>query len=312
MVALGRRLEEQYPATNANKSVEVIPLQELLVGGTRGTLLTLLGAVGLVLLIACANVANLLLSRSTSRQREMVVRAAVGAARSRLMRQLLTESAVLGISAALLGAWIARLGMLGLLALAPENLPRLGEVRVDLWALAFAIGIALLASVLFGLTPALQASRVELVDGLRQGGKGSSVGARSGWARHAFVVAEIALAVVLVVSAGVLARSLAAIAAVDMGFTPERVLVLRTTVPVRSGDDAARATAFYRDVLPELRALPGVSSVAGVTGLPTQVGSNGGYWIEGGPSFDQLGMRGPRRRSSLSSRRTTSRRWGSR
>ena len=290
MVTLARRLEEQYPATNANKSVEVIPLQELLVGGTRGTLLTLLGAVGLVLLIACANVANLLLSRSTSRQREMVVRAAVGAARGRLVRQLLTESAVLGISAALLGAWIARLGMLGLLAVAPDNLPRLGEVRVDLWALAFAIGIALLASVVFGLTPALQASRVALVDGLRQGGKGSSTGARGGWARHAFVVAEIALAVVLVVSAGVLARSLAAIAAVDMGFTPDRVLVLRTTVPVRSADDAVRATAFYRDVLPELRAVPGVSSAAGVTSLPTQVASNGGYWLEGGPSFDQLGI----------------------
>ena len=290
MVSLARRLEEQYPASNTNKSVEVVPLQELLVGATRDTLLTLMGAVGLVLLIACANVANLLLSRSTSRQREMVVRAAVGAARGRLVRQLLTESAVLGVSAALLGAWIARLGMLGLLAVAPDNLPRFGEVRVDLWALIFAVGIALVASVVFGLTPALQASRVELVDGLRQGGKGSSIGARSGWARHAFVIAEVALAVVLVVSAGVLARSLAAIAAVDMGFTPERVLVLRTTVPVRSIDDAVRATAFYRDVLPDLRALPGVLSAAGVTGLPTQVSSNGGYWIEGGPGFDQLGI----------------------
>ena len=290
MTTIARRLEAEYPASNSGKLVEVVPLQELIVGSTRATLLTLLGAVGLVLLIACANVANLLLARATSREREMVVRAAVGAARGRLIRQLLTESAVLAVASALLGAWIARLGMLGLVALAPENLPRLDEVHVDLVALAFAIVLALVASGLFGLAPALQSSRVQLVDGLRQGGKGSAVGARTGWARNAFVIAEIALAVVLVVGAGLLARSLAAIAAVDMGFSPDRLLVLRTSVPVRSFDEAPRATAFYRDVLPELRAVPGVSSAAGVMSLPTQVGSNGGYWIEGGASFQQLGI----------------------
>jgi putative ABC transport system permease protein len=290
MTAIARRLEAQYPQSNSSKLTEVVRLQEIVVGSTRGTLLTLLGAVALVLLIACANVANLLLARATSREREMVVRAAVGAVRGRLIRQLLTESAVLGLASALLGAWIARLGMLGLIALAPENLPRLDEIRVDLVALWFAIALALVASCLFGLAPALQSSRVQLVDGLRQGGKGSSIGARTGWARNAFVVAEIALAVVLVVGAGLLARSLAAIAAVDMGFSPERLLVLRTSVPVRTFDDAPRATAFYRDLLPELRALPGVNAAAGVTSLPTQVGSNGGYWIEGGPSFQQLGI----------------------
>jgi predicted permease len=292
MTAIARRLEAEYPQSNTAKLVEVVPLQDLIVGSSRGTLLTLLGAVALVLLIACANVANLLLARATSRAREMVVRAAVGAARARLVRQLLTESAVLGVASALLGAWIARLGMLGLIALAPENLPRLDEIHVDLTALGFAIALALVASGLFGLAPALQSSRVQLVDGLRQGGKGSSIGARTGWARNAFVIAEIALAVVLVVGAGLLARSLAAIAAVDMGFSPERLLVLRTSVPVRSSDEAPRATAFYRDLLPELRALPGVRSVAAVTSLPTQVASNGGYWLEGGPTFQQLGIAG--------------------
>ncbi|MEO6236492.1 MAG: FtsX-like permease family protein, partial [Vicinamibacterales bacterium] len=252
--------------------------------------LTLLGAVGLVLLIACANVANLLLSRASVRQREMVVRAAVGAGRGRLIRQLLTESAVLGVAAALVGAWIARVGMLGLVALAPANLPRLEEIRVDVPALAFAVGLALLASVVFGLAPALQASRVQLIDGLRQGGKGSAIGARAGWARSAFVVAEIALAVVLVVGAGLLARSLATLSAVDMGFSPERLLVLRTSVPVASQQQAPRATAFYRDLLPELRALPGVSAAAAVSSPPTLVGSNGGYWIEGGASFSELGI----------------------
>ena len=223
----------------------------------------------------------------------MVVRAAVGAGRARLVRQLLTESAVLGVASAFAGAWLARLGMLGLVALAPANLPRLDEIRVDLAALAFAVGIALVASIVFGLAPALQASRVQLVDGLRQGGKGSSIGARGGWARNAFVVAEIALAVVLVVGAGLLARSLAALTAVDMGFSPDRLLLLRTAVPVRSIEDAQRATAFYRDLLPELRALPGVTSIAGVTSPPTAVGSNGGYWLQGGPRPEQTGVRAP-------------------
>jgi putative ABC transport system permease protein len=293
LTTIAARLETQYPASNTGKLTDVVTLQELLVGGTRATLYTLLGAVALVLLIACANVANLQLSRATSRNREMVVRAAVGAARGRLVRQLLTESAVLGFASALLGAWLARLGMLGLVALAPDNLPRLDEIRVDIAALLFAVGVALFSSVLFGLAPALQASRVELVDGLRQGGKGSSIGARGGWARNAFVIAEIALAVVLVVGAGLLARSLVALSAVDMGFRPDRLLVLTTAVPVRNMDDAPRATAFYRDLLPELRAIPGVIALAGVTGLPTAVQSNGGYLLEGGPTFDQVGVRAP-------------------
>ena len=293
MDAIARRLEAEYPNTNADKLTDVSTLQDFMVGTTRGTLLTLLGAVGLVLLIACANVANLLLSRATSREREMVVRAAVGATRGRLVRQLLTESAVLGVVAALVGAWLARLGMLGLVALAPADLPRLDEVHVDLTALGFAVAIAIVASVVFGLAPAVQASRVQLADGLRQGGKGSSIGARGGRARSAFVIAEVALAVVLVVGAGLLARSLAALASVDMGFTPDRLLVLSTYVPVKSFDEAPRAVMFYRDLLPELRGLPGVKNVAGVTTVPTLVRSNGGYWLEGGPGPDDLGIRSP-------------------
>jgi predicted permease len=293
MTTIAQRLESQYPESNAGKLTDVVTLQELLVGGTRQTLYTLLGAVALVLLIACANVANLQLSRATSRNREMVVRAAVGAARGRLVRQLLTESAVLGVLAALLGAWLARLGMIGLVALAPRNLPRLDEIHVDTTALLFAVAIALVSSIVFGLAPALQASRVSLVDGLRQGGKGSSIGARGGWARNGFVVAEIALAVVLVTGAGLLARSLAALGSVDMGFEAERLLVMNTSVPVRTMEDAPRATAFYRDLLPELRAIPGVTAAAGVTGLPTAVISNGGYAIEGGASFAQMGVRSP-------------------
>ena len=157
----------------------------------------------------------------------MVVRSAVGASRWRLIRQLLTESIVLGMLAGLAGAWLARLGVVALMALAPADLPRTDEIQVDLVALLFALLIAFGASIVFGLMPALQTSRVRLATGSREGGKGTSIGAGGNWARSAFVVAEIALAVALVAGAGVLARSLAALAAVNMGFKPERLLVLR-------------------------------------------------------------------------------------
>jgi putative ABC transport system permease protein len=293
MSAIASRLEAQYPNSNAGKSAVVVPLLDLIVGDARQMLYVLFAAVGIVLLIACSNVANLLLARSASREREMVVRAAVGASRSRLVRQLLTESAVLGIAAGVCGMWLARLGVLALAALAPADLPRLDEIRVDHAALGFALSIALMASVFFGLAPALHVSRVQLVDGLRQGGKGSSVGARGGRARHVFVVAEIALAVVLVFGAGLLGRSLIALASVEMGFNPEHLLVFRTDVPVATIKDAPRATAFYRDLLAELRALPGVTATGGVTSLPTAVRSDGSYWIEGGPRLEDTGVRAP-------------------
>jgi putative ABC transport system permease protein len=293
MVGIARRLEQAYPNSNANKSVVLVPLQESLVGDSRQTLYVLLAAVVFVLLIACANVANLLLARASVREREMVVRAAVGAGRGRLVRQLLTESIALAVVSGLAGALLARLGVAALVALAPPDLPRLDEITVDTTALGFALAISLASSVFFGLAPALQVSRVQLIEGLRQGGKGSALGARGGWARNAFVVAEIALAVVLVVGAALLGRSLVALAEVDLGFSAERLLVVRTSVPVSGMEDSPRATAFYRDVLPELRAIPGVTAVGAVTSLPTAVRSNGGYWIEGGPGPNDTGVRAP-------------------
>ena len=293
MTGIASRLSQQYPLSNAEKGIAVVPMQEVVVGDTRQTLLVLLGAVAFVLLIACANVANLLLARASARGRELVVRAAVGAGRARLVRQMLTESVVLALVAGIGGVIIARWGVSALVALAPENLPRIGEVAVDATALLFALGISLAASVVFGLAPAWHVSRVNLADGLRQGGKGSSLGARGGWARKAFVVTEIALAVALVMGAALLGRSLIALANVDMGFHRDRLAVLKTVVPVGTREEFPRAIATYRSMLSALRTLPGVTAVSGVTSLPTASRSNGGYWIEGGPGPEVLGMKAP-------------------
>ena len=293
MTAIATGLAQQYPLSNGEKGIAVVPLQDVVVGDTRQTLFVLLAAVAFVLLIACANVANLLLARAAARGRELVVRAAVGAGRLRLIRQMLTESAVLAMVAGIGGVIVARWGVQALVALAPPDLPRLDEVTVDATALGFALLISLAASFIFGLAPAWHVSRVDLADGLRQSGKGSALGVRSGWARKAFVVAEIALAVSLVMGAGLLGRSLIALAAVDMGFQGDRLVVLRTTVPVSGREQFARAIEVYRNTLTELRTMPGVAAAGGVTSLPTLVRSNGGYWIQGGPGPEVLGMKSP-------------------
>ena len=293
MTGIASRLGQAYPLSNGEKGIAVVPVQDIVVGDTRQTLFVLLGAVAFVLLIACANVANLLLARAAARGRELVVRAAVGAGRLRLVRQMLTESIVLALLAGIGGIIVARWGVAALVATAPADVPRLDEVSVDLTALMFALGISLAASLIFGLAPAWHVSRVDLADGLRQGGKGSSLGMRGGRARKAFVVAEIALAVALVMGAGLLGRSLIALAQVDMGFKGERLVVLSTVVPVAGRSDFPRAIATYRAMLEELRATPGVTAAGGVTSLPTSVRSNGGYWIQGGPGPEVLGMKSP-------------------
>ena len=167
--------------------------------------------------------------------------------------------------------------------------------RSTRWRCSFALLVALAASLIFGVAPALQTSRVQLSSGLREGGKGTSIGAGGAWVRNTFVVAEIALAVALVAAAGVLARSLATLASVDMGFKPDRLLVLNTVFPIRSFDDAPRATAFYRDLLADMRAVPGVDAVGGVTSLPAAMRSNGNFLIEGSTPLLPAGTWGPQR-----------------
>jgi len=245
------------------------------------TLYLLLGAVALVLLIGCANVANLLLARATARTREMAIRAAVGASRGRIVRQLIVESAVLAAIAGAAGLLLAKWGSDALVALAPGNVPRLAESGIDGWVLAFTLGISVAASLLFGLAPALQISRVDLNEALKRGATRAVVGGKAGRMRGALVVVEVALSVVLLASAGLLIRSFAALHNVALGFRPEHVLVMESSVP--ASDDlqsARRATRFYKELLADLATLPGVSAVGGTRNPPVTVFSEGSYFID--------------------------------
>jgi putative ABC transport system permease protein len=294
LTAIAARLEQAYPNSNAGKGGAVVPLREQLVGSTRATLYLLLGAVALVLLIACANVANLLLARATARTSELAVRAALGAGRRRLIAQLMTESLVLALASGVLGILLSRWGVSALLAVAPAGLPRLDDVAVDWRVLAFALGASVLASVIFGVLPALHASSIDLNASLRQGGRGGAIGGGGATMRSVLVVAEIACAVALVVGASLLVRSLFALGRVDLGFSPERLLVVESTVPAHDLATSRAATRFYGDILHRISRVPGVVSAAGVRGLPgTSFHSNGGYWLEGGPGPDATGVRSP-------------------
>jgi putative ABC transport system permease protein len=257
------RLEQQYPATNKGRRVLLTPLHESVVGAVRRPLLILLGAVGLVLLIACANVANLLLVRASSRQKEMAVRVALGASRATLVRQLLTESALLAALGALLGILLAFWGTSLIAAQLPDGIPRLQEVRVDAPVLLFTLTISLLTGLLFGLFPALQASRPNLTEGLKEGDRGSS-GPRQRL-RSVLVVGEVALTLTLLVGAGLLLQSFRRALQVDTGFNARNLLAMRISVRNNDGQQVAN---FFEQLQQNVRGLPGVKSVAVSDGLP--------------------------------------------
>ena len=270
MDAVSTRIIEQnpgYPYRQFNFRVLVIPLLEQQIGDIKLALWVLMSAVGLVLLIACANVANLLLVRASAREREIAVRQALGISRRRLIQQLLTESAILGLVAGLvglsIGAWALRL----LVTLAATSFPRVVEAHMDLRVLAFTLFISLATGILFGLAPAFS-SRHVTHDALKEGGRGGSAGAGSQRLRGTLVVAEVALSLTLLVGAGLLIRSFLSLQDVDTGFRPEGVLTLRISLPNEKYPKIEQARAFYRELLTRVRQLPGVDAVGGATGLP--------------------------------------------
>jgi predicted permease len=293
MTSIGSRLERQYPESNKDESIAVTRMRDEMVTDVRTTLLLLLGAVGVLLLIACANMANLLLAKATARAREIAIRAAVGASRSRIVRQLVVESLVLAVAAGAVGLLIAIGGSAALVALAPRDIPRLGETGIDASVLAFTFGVSVAASLLFGLAPALQASRVDLNDALKQGGARAVIGGRAGRIRNTLVVAEVALSVVLLAGAGLLIRSFVALNNVSLGFHPEHLLVMETSVPADSVESARRATRFYKDLLSGLTPLPGVVAAGATRVTPGIVSSWGGYWIDHLPSRSATGRPAP-------------------
>jgi putative ABC transport system permease protein len=245
-----------------------IPLPEVATRGVRPTLFILLGAVGFVLLIACANVANLLLAKSAGRQKEIAVRSALGASRFRLIRQLLTESVLLALMSGVLGVALASWGVALLVSAATGNIPRAAEIRVDGRVLGFTLLIAIVTGVIFGLAPALQASRVDLNDALKDTARGSGGGSRRARVRGVLVVTEVALSVILLIGAGLLMRSFLRLRNVDTGFNPANLLVATINLPASRYSEPAQRVGFYRRLSEDLASLPGVTSVGIVQGLP--------------------------------------------
>ena len=290
MTTIAARLEQQYPETNMSVGATVVSLHEQLVGDIKPALLILLGAVGFVLLIACANVANLLLARAVARQKEIALRTALGASRARLVGQFLTESVLLAALGGAVGLLLAVFGLKLLATLIPPNLSQAKAISIDASVLGFTFLVSLLTGVIFGLAPALQASRPNLNDALKEGGKGTSGAARSPL-RSLLVVSEVALALVLLVGAGLMINSFFRLRNVDPGFNSANILTMSVVLPRSKYSDHAKRTAFYNEILQRIQSLPGVESAGVITNLPLSFkGNNAGVTIEGRPEppVDQI------------------------
>ena len=282
MKTIAERLAQQYPDASANESAEAIQLQELIVGPIRPMLWTLLAAVAVVVLIACANVANLLLVRASVREKEIAIRSAMGAGRRRLIAQMLAESMVLAVVGGVLGIGLAYLAVNPIQSLSAGSIPRASELAIDVRVLVFAFVVTLGTGVLFGLAPAWQVSRAGLSGVLKEGGR-SAVTSGGRWVRNGLLVAEVALSIVLLVGATLLIRSFAKLTDVDPGFSPERVLAFRVALPPTSYPEPHNQVAFYDRLLEKLRATPGVESAAMVQQVPMRGGYILSFAVQGRP-----------------------------
>jgi putative ABC transport system permease protein len=277
---IAARLEQQYPDSNTGRRLRVESLRESVVGQVRPILLTLLGAVGFVLLIACANVANLLLTRSAGRQKEMAIRTALGAGRARILRQLFTESAVLALAGGVVGLVLAVWGTKLIASYIPEGIPRMTELGIDGRVLLFTLGASLLTGVFFGLAPALQSSDKNLTETLKEGERNSSRGHNR--AGKLLVISEVALTLVLLVGAGLLVKSFWRLSQVDPGFDPQNVLAMQVSINVRP-EEGPRVNSFLSDLQSRVKTLPGVQSVSVSNGLPFEGANFPPFVIEGQP-----------------------------
>ena len=286
--AIMDRIRQQHPEATGH-TVELIPLSELFTGSVRQTLLVLLGVVGLVLLIACANVANLLLARSVGRRREIAVRSALGAGRLRIICQLLTESALLSVAGGVLGLALAAVLLHFLIAASPRDLPRVQEVSIDLRVLGFTLTVSLLTSLLFGLAPSLAAGRQPLGEFLKEGSRGSTSGVAHNRLRGLLVVAEVALSLVLLVASGLLIRSFVLILRVNPGFNPDHLVTMWMNFTSVRYSENARSTQLLNQLLSRIAALPGVEGVAISNDLPLEGDdtTTGIAKAEGRPFFER-------------------------
>jgi putative ABC transport system permease protein len=284
MDTIAARLEKQYPQSNTGNRVTITPLHETIVSNIRRALWVLLGAVGFVLLIACANVANLLLARAAARQKEIAIRTALGAKRLRVMRQLLTESLLLSVLGGAAGLFLAAWSVDLLVTVSPNNIPRAREIGLDGRVLGFTLMVSLLTGIIFGLAPALQASRPNLNEALKEGSRASG-GVHSHRFRGALVVAEVALALVLLIGGGLLIRSFYHLQQVDPGFKADHLLTVQISLPQAKYPEDGQKVNFYQQVLQRIGALPGALVAGAATGLP--LGNNGNqtsFFLEGKPA----------------------------
>ena len=293
MTVIVQRLEQAYPATNRGSGVTLSPLGEMFSGRIRPVLIILLGAVGLLLLIACANLANLLLARSAGREREIAIRGALGAERPRILRQLLTESLLLGMAGGVLGLFLAVWSVRALRSFVPDMFPMLQHMSVDLPVLAFTLGLSILTGLLFGLVPAWKSSRTDLNTTLKEAAGRSESAGGSQRIRGILLGSEVALAVLLAVSAGLLLRSFVRVTAVNPGLRVSNILTMNMSLPSAKYDTKEKRANFYKDLEGRLKALPGVHSAGAVMFLPLRVSilsfrvAVSGFRIEGRPPVAQ-------------------------